>query len=173
MPRPSKVPQGRSTDIQREVASKGVDWEFIIEKATCQGGFYERMIQSTKRCLKNLKFEIISTNRTQTRKAKYQKRLLDQFINRWRTKYFLSVRETSRLLHGAQKEEIAAGDVVVLKNDRSSRIFWKLARVTELIVSKDGVVRAAKVCVASTTKVRSSELRRPIQLEFSLKTKTL
>ncbi|XP_046860901.1 uncharacterized protein LOC124454137 [Xenia sp. Carnegie-2017] len=154
----------RSTDIQRELASKGVNWEFIIEKAPWQGGFYERVIQSTKRCLKKTlgrssmdfealrtilveieatinnrpltyiyddqegisypltpsqliygrqitltasyrQFEIISTNRTLSRKAKYQKRLLDQFINRWRTEYLLSVRETSRLLHGAQKED--------------------------------------------------------------------
>ena len=44
----------RSTEIQRELASKGVTWKFIIEKAPWQGGFYERMIQSTKRCLKKL-----------------------------------------------------------------------------------------------------------------------
>ncbi|XP_046841881.1 uncharacterized protein LOC124435998 [Xenia sp. Carnegie-2017] len=133
----------RSTDIQSELASKGVNWEFIIEKAPWQGGFYERMIQSTKRCLKKTlgrssmdfdalgtilveieatinnppltyiyddqkgisypltafqliyrwqhtltasdrQFEIISTNRTLTRKMKYQKRLLDQFINGWK-----------------------------------------------------------------------------------------
>ena len=32
----------------------GVKWDFVIEKAPWQGGFYERMIQSTKRCLKKI-----------------------------------------------------------------------------------------------------------------------
>ena len=44
----------RSSEIQREMASRGVQWKFIIEKAPWQGGFYERMIQSTKRCLKKI-----------------------------------------------------------------------------------------------------------------------
>ena len=44
----------RSSEIQREMASRGLQWEFIIEKAPWQGGFHERMIQSTKRCF-NLK----------------------------------------------------------------------------------------------------------------------
>ena len=38
----------RSTEVQREMASRGVVWEFIVEKAPWQGGFYERMIQNTK-----------------------------------------------------------------------------------------------------------------------------
>ncbi|XP_028412044.1 uncharacterized protein LOC114534773 [Dendronephthya gigantea] len=44
----------RLVEIQQEMASKGIKWDFIIEKAPWQGGFYERMIQSTKRCLKKI-----------------------------------------------------------------------------------------------------------------------
>ena len=44
----------RSIEIEREMTSKGMKWVFIIEKAPWQGGFYERMIQSTKRCLKKI-----------------------------------------------------------------------------------------------------------------------
>ena len=42
-------------------------WEFIVEKASWHGGFWERMIQSTKRCLKkslgrtSLDFEALRT----------------------------------------------------------------------------------------------------------------
>ncbi|CAB3994917.1 Hypothetical predicted protein [Paramuricea clavata] len=42
-------------------------------------------------------------------------------------------------------------------------MFWKLARVKELIKSQDGVVRAAKICVVNSAKERVIELRRPIQ----------
>ena len=44
----------RSSEIQREMASKGLKWDFIKEKALWQGGFYERMIQSTERCLNKI-----------------------------------------------------------------------------------------------------------------------
>ncbi len=69
-------------------------------------------------------FDIISTNRSLTRKARNQKRLLDHFMNRWRTEYLLSIRETSRLLHGPEGQTIAVGDIVVLKNDLTARALW-------------------------------------------------
>ena len=168
----------RSLEIQRELTSKGVRWEFIVEKAPWHGGFWELMIQSTKRCLKkslgrisldfealrtllveiettinnrpltyvydaeeevsypltpsqlvygkqisltpsDRQFDIISTNQSLTRRAKHQRRLLGHFTNLWRREYLLSIRETSRALHGPEKEKIAVGDVVILKNDSS------------------------------------------------------
>ena len=43
---------GRSTEIQRFLANKSIVWDFIVEKAPWHGGFWERIIQSTKRCLR-------------------------------------------------------------------------------------------------------------------------
>ena len=43
---------GRSPEVQRFLAKKGIVWDFIVEKAPWHGGFWERMIQSTKRCLR-------------------------------------------------------------------------------------------------------------------------
>ena len=57
----------RSTDVQRVLATKGVVWNYIIEKAPWHGGFWERMIQCTKRYLKkslgrtSLGFEVMRT----------------------------------------------------------------------------------------------------------------
>ena len=42
----------RSNNVKRYFADKGVSWEFITEKAPWHGGFWERLIKSTKRCLK-------------------------------------------------------------------------------------------------------------------------
>ena len=39
-------------------------------------------------------------------------------------------------------KHINVGDIVVLKNDTSKRVFWKLAKVEELLLSKDGKIRA-------------------------------
>lgn len=41
-----------SPEVQRYLATKGVVWDFIVEKAPWHGGFWEGMIQSTKRCLR-------------------------------------------------------------------------------------------------------------------------
>ena len=44
----------RHEDVQRHFAGIGVDWLFNIEKAPWWGGMFERMIRSTKRCLKKV-----------------------------------------------------------------------------------------------------------------------
>ena len=41
------------------------------------------------------------------------------------------------------------GDVVILRNDSTPRMFWKLALVEELLPGRDGIVRAARVKVAN------------------------
>ena len=40
---------------------------------------------------------------------------------------------------------IYRNDVVLIVDDRQSRIAWRVGRVTELIKGRDNVVRAAKV----------------------------
>jgi hypothetical protein len=51
---------------------------------------------------------------------------------------------------------------VVLKNEGTARIFWKFAKVEELIPSRDQVVRSAKVSVLNEAN-KKTLLRRPIQ----------
>jgi transposase InsO family protein len=41
-----------SNNVKRYLADKGVSWHFIMERAPWHGGFWERLIKSTKRCLK-------------------------------------------------------------------------------------------------------------------------
>lgn len=45
--------------------------------------------------------------------------------------------------------EITIGNIVILKNDTTQRMFWKLAVVEELLPGKDGIMRAARVKVVS------------------------
>ena len=42
----------QSKEVQQHLTSRQVDWQFILEKAPWWGGFWERLVQSTKRCLK-------------------------------------------------------------------------------------------------------------------------
>ena len=45
-----------SEEVQDFAASKNIQWKFNFETAPWQGGFFERMVGSTKRCLKKLLF---------------------------------------------------------------------------------------------------------------------
>jgi len=42
----------RSKEVLHYLAINGDSWRFIVEKAPWWGGFWERLIQSVKRCMK-------------------------------------------------------------------------------------------------------------------------
>ena len=65
---------------------------------------------------------------------------------------------------------MAVGDMVILRNDNTRRMFWKLAKVEELLPSSDGVVRSAKVRVNGEGG-KPITLRRPIQHLIPLEVK--
>ena len=73
-------------------------------------------------------FEIIST--LNTRRQQHHKRLLQQFPKQWRNEYLLSLRErpTTRSANG-NPTLIPVGQIFILKNESTSRAFWKLAKV--------------------------------------------
>jgi hypothetical protein len=58
---------------------------------------------------------------------------------------------------------ITEGDIVILKNESTKRLFWKIAKVEELIRSNDGVVRSAKIRVLNSETRKPIIIRRPIQ----------
>ena len=107
-------------------------------------------------------YEIVSMNKSLMRCAKYQSRVLKNFTDQWRKEYLLSIRESSRVQNN-KSNVINVGDIVILKNENTSRMYWKLARVENLLRSKDKIVRSAEVKVLSNDNKRTVVLRRPIQ----------
>ena len=120
---------------------------------------YGRQISSTPN---DKHYEIVSTNQSLTKRAKYHQRVLNQFIKQWRTEYLLSLRESSKSTRPNSDVSIAVGDMVILRNDNTRRTFWKLAKVEKLLPSSDGIVRSAKVMVNGESG-KQITLRRPIQ----------
>ena len=108
-------------------------------------------------------FEIISTHNTLTRRQQHHKRLLEQFAKQWRHEYLLSLRErpTTKSANG-NPAPVRVGDIVILKNDSTSRAFWKLAKVEELLPGNDGKIIAAIVKVPHINR-KSQLLKRVIQ----------
>ena len=212
----------RSHEVQRYLSSNRVTWKFIVERTPWWGGFWERLIQSVKKCHKKTvgrtsldydelntalvetesiinsrpltyiygddesishlltpshffngrkisslpndeHFEIISTHNTLTRRQQHHKRLLQQFAKQWRREYLLSLRErpTTKSANG-NPATVRVGDIVILKNDSTSRAFWKLAKVEELVPGNVGKIRAAIVKVPRING-KSQLLKRVVQ----------
>ena len=98
-------------------------------------------------------YDVISTNQTLTRRSRHHRRLLQQFLQRWKRDYLLSLRENHKVKSRHDKKpDISVGDIVILKNDSTSRNFWKLAKIEELLPGRDGTIRSAVVKVANDTR---------------------
>ena len=118
-------------------------------------------------------FEVISTHKTLTRRAKLQKHILSQFTNKWRRDYLLSLREHHLNKTRQKGPIIAVGDVVIVKDDKVKRCFWKLAVVKQLLEGNDGHVRAAviKVGESSDSNRKGVTLRRSIRHLYPIEVK--
>lgn len=96
---------------------------------------------------------------------------LKSFWNIWRNDYLLSLRERSqvKLKESRIKSSHAAniGDVVLIK-DELPRGRWRMGRVRELIKSRDGQVRSAKVLLPSNRIIgRPLNLLYPVECQVT------
>lgn len=109
-------------------------------------------------------YEIVSTYHSLTRKAKYHRKLLEQYTKQWRNEYLLALREQASIkTRDNHNPEIATGDIVIIRNDQTKRVFWKLTKVEQLLRGEDGIARAAVVRVFRENANHSQILRRSIQ----------
>lgn len=105
----------------------------------------------------------LATSDDLTRRARHLKHTIDQFWQRWKKEYLVSLHE----MHGHYKKvshapRVAVGDIVVIHSDNQARGQWKLGRVEELLTSPDGQHRAAVLRVAGQGRT-AKRLRRPVQ----------
>jgi len=78
----------------------------------------------------------------------------------WKREYLVSLHERS-LKAGGGHNNIKIGDIVLLREDGTVRALWKLAKIVEPIMGRDGHIRSARIQLMSKDKV--IKLRRPIQ----------
>lgn len=85
-----------------------------------------------------------------------QQKLLDHFWKTWNGEYMASLMQRKKWTQ--EKDPLKIGQLVVIgDNDRLPVSHWELGRITKLIPSHDGIIRAVKVRTAT------SNLVRPIQ----------
>ena len=135
------------------------DSEGINQPLTPADLIYGRRIATSP---SDRQFEITSTARTLTRRAKYQFRVLSNFTKQWQRDYLLSLREKKlSISKGSDGRVVKEGDIVVLKEDGTTRALWKIAKVIETFKGRDRKIRAAKLLLMANGK--PTHLRRPIQ----------
>ncbi|XP_015608204.1 uncharacterized protein LOC107274007 [Cephus cinctus] len=90
----------------------------------------------------------------------YRQTLEEELRHRFRSEYLGAlINQRSKVDYPV---EIKVGDIVLIGYDNVKRLHWPLARVTEKITGKDGVVRVVRL------KTATGELFRPVQRVFPL-----
>eukprot|EP00745_Piridium_sociabile_P034425 TRINITY_DN59143_c0_g1_i2.p1 TRINITY_DN59143_c0_g1~~TRINITY_DN59143_c0_g1_i2.p1 ORF type:complete len:133 (-),score=7.56 TRINITY_DN59143_c0_g1_i2:298-696(-) len=75
-------------------------------------------------------------------------RLADEFWNIWRREYLVSLQARRKWLH--PQENIEVGDVVIVHDPNEFRSDWKVGRIVETFPGVDGLVRSAKMLIATS-----------------------
>ena len=103
------------------------------------------------------------------KRLKYLSTILNRFWKRWRDEYLLELRDSHRYSSGdcSASEQISVGDIVVVHNDNKPRGFWKLGKVEDLVVGRDGQIRGAELRIHGKDG-RTTMLRRPLQRLYPL-----
>lgn len=106
------------------------------------------------------------------RRFRYLAKLRIHFWNRWRREYLTDLREHHRGKKESQNK-VSIGDVVLVHEDNAKRSNWKMGKVVEKIIGKDGVVRGAKVRLMTKGKPiivnRAVQKLYPLEVSSTLK----
>ena len=106
------------------------------------------------------------------RRFRYLAKLRIHFWKRWRREYLTDLREHHRGKKESQNK-VSIGDVVLVQEDNTKRSNWKMGKVLEQIVGKDGVVRGAKLRLITNRKPiivkRAVQKLYPLEVNTALK----
>lgn len=93
------------------------------------------------------------------RRYRYRQQVLQEFRSRFRKEYLAQLVQKGK---DKNQKMISVGDIVLVGTDNKKRMDWPMGKVLELMPSRDGHVRVAKV------KTSTAVLTRPIQRLFPL-----
>ena len=99
------------------------------------------------------------------KKWRYAQTLIDGFWKRWSLEYMATLQR--RVKWQVARNNLKVGDLVLVSDVETPRSLWPLARVVEVKMGRDGLVRSVLV------KTRQSELKRPITKMIPLECSSL
>ncbi len=115
--------------------------------------------------LDNSKSAENNDNSVLSRRYRYLNQKLEHFWRRWKSEYLTDLREFHRNISQGHRTA-KVGDVVLVQEDNTKRLLWKMGLVERLISGKDGTVRGAEIRVI--TKGKPYKLCRPVQKLYPL-----
>ncbi|GFR15005.1 integrase catalytic domain-containing protein [Trichonephila clavata] len=96
------------------------------------------------------------------KRYRHQQNLLNQFWNRWRKHYLLSLRSMNICPPSKVTCQFKVDDVVLIHDDRFPRNLWSMGKIIETYTGRDGKIRSCLV------KTKNNVIRRPVQLLYNL-----
>ena len=124
------------------------------------------LLYGRKLNISNERDHIVNVSNTSKRFI-YLNSVIEHFWDRWRFDYLLSLREFHRPMKSNSNTQPNVDDIVLVYEEKQPRQHWRLARVKELIISKDSQVRAAKVIIGKTKNIINRPINRLYTVEFS------
>ena len=94
---------------------------------------------------------------------KYRQRLINTYWTRWKKEYLLELRSAHCSSHVKRCTELKLGDVILVNEDKLPKHLWKMGRIKEVYIGRDGKVRSCLVMLPSRNLIR-----RPVQLLYPL-----
>ncbi|GFR20223.1 integrase catalytic domain-containing protein, partial [Trichonephila clavata] len=96
------------------------------------------------------------------KRYRHQQNLLNQFWNRWRKHYLLSLRSMNICPPSKVTCQFKVDDVLLIHDDRFPRNLWSMGKIIETYTGRDGKIRSCLV------KTKNNAIRRPVQLLYNL-----
>ena len=88
-------------------------------------------------------------------------KILDHFWRVWSRDYLMELRDIQRKSKNIKGlTDIEIGDVVLIEEDMTKRSQWRIGRVDEIIISKDGSICGAGL--VTNTELGKGRLKRPL-----------
>ena len=92
--------------------------------------------------------EFVQSDLYLTKRWRRVQYLANQFWTRWREEYLESINRRSKWTKS--KRNFAVNDIVLLCDDNVPRNSWRLAKVVEVLPSRDDLVRSVKIQLATS-----------------------
>ena len=102
------------------------------------------------------------------KRAKYLRKCKDSLWTRWTGEYVKALRERHNLKHDSKTPSLKEGDVMLIKGEERNRGKWNIGIITNLIIGRDGVVRAARLRAGKSYLERAVQQLYPLELSCDM-----
>lgn len=100
-------------------------------------------------------------------KRRYRQKIREDLRRRFRNEYLGQLIQTARNKNKICRK-LKVGEIVLIGNDNTKRLFWPLAKVVELIPGRDGKVRLVRLKTTNGELLRPVQRTYPLEINFSL-----